>query len=858
MNRRQFFKASGVLVLGTTTTQGVIHLLSDAVKVDAGTTKRSVVTITRTGKFYDPRYGEFELTQSMFDSMIKNFNDGVYGQDIFIDIAHKPEDGAGAVVKRLFTDRGRLRAEVEWFELGIHKVTKEGFKYLSAEIHPNYVSNEAGPDGQYPQFGPTLLGAGFVTRPCIKNLDKIELSEACLHECPTYLSESLAQKLSEERQNMWKQLIAQFASKLKGMKLSAEQHTAMVQLLTESLNGISDEAQATKLSEQFEAVAKQLSESGVTNAPVIQLTGSSLTEDDVKRILSEQATAATAAEQAKKDKLAAKVKLFTDAIDQAEGLSDEVKKELKEASALISVDMSDEQITKLAENQITHGNQKMVSIQLSGLGFGSVTGSLTQTPDQQRESLQLQAQIHSALRNTNTFALGQLRLSEEKELPVFARQVLAEFDRLHHRQIHAERLALMGQSSANIVSDSELPVSVQREVIREALSDLNVLQLVQTLTDFSASATTQIPYENRDVSALMGDGIVFERGSIPKVKNSQRMDLAYVLPMKVAFEVSNELMHFSKSSVINWDAWGRNVATASRIIKELVARRIVNTMQRVADSYLAGEITGENIAAQLQDSANFKTAQFPVVAPHQQYDLQGNTIGAAENPITLTINGTEIQPYDGSGKQAAGTYYIVTSYNLGKFLLVDEGGAVKTVTAASATIRYNYATNIVKVDSDIPDGVIAEKHYNQLLQAIGRRKAIMKDDRFVTPDFLLMSNTLNDTCTNAEQFVASMKRSGSDTNAQGDLEMVKALPAFSTNAPATHLGDERIIMGQKGALTYTVVKPFTLSEMQEARDANGQLNGGKEAYGEEYNAIHCPKPIRNRFTSVLFYSKTGR
>ncbi|MBJ6930568.1 hypothetical protein JG641_18495, partial [Vibrio cholerae] len=91
-----------------------------------------------------------------------------------------------------------------------------------------------------------------------------------------------------------------------------------------------------------------------------------------------------------------------------------------------------------------------------------------------------------------------------------------------------------------------------------ALSDLNVLQLVQTLTDFSASATTQIPYENRDVSALMGDGIVFERGSIPKVKNSQRMDLAYVLPMKVAFEVSNELMHFSKSSVINWDAWGRN------------------------------------------------------------------------------------------------------------------------------------------------------------------------------------------------------------------------------------------------------------------------------------------------------------
>uniref|UniRef100_UPI003F58E2E8 hypothetical protein n=1 Tax=Vibrio cholerae TaxID=666 RepID=UPI003F58E2E8 len=144
------------MVLGATTTQGVIHLLSDAVKVDAGTTKRSVVTITRTGKFYDPRYGEFELTQSMFDSMIKNFNDGVYGQDIFIDIAHKPEDGAGAVVKRLFTDRGRLRAEVEWFELGIHKVTKEGFSIFLPKYIPTMSATRHLPRWPIPQFGPTL------------------------------------------------------------------------------------------------------------------------------------------------------------------------------------------------------------------------------------------------------------------------------------------------------------------------------------------------------------------------------------------------------------------------------------------------------------------------------------------------------------------------------------------------------------------------------------------------------------------------------------------------------------------------------------------------------------------------------
>ncbi len=151
-----------ILQLEAAASTGVIHFLSDLVKVESGQ-QRTTVTVTRTGKFFDPRYGEFELTEAMFQSIIKNFNEGTFGQDINIDIAHKPENGAGAVVKRLFTDRGRLRAEVEWYELGVSAVQKQGFKYLSAEIHPNFKSNEADDGGSFQEFGPTLLGAGLVT-----------------------------------------------------------------------------------------------------------------------------------------------------------------------------------------------------------------------------------------------------------------------------------------------------------------------------------------------------------------------------------------------------------------------------------------------------------------------------------------------------------------------------------------------------------------------------------------------------------------------------------------------------------------------------------------------------------------------
>jgi hypothetical protein len=196
---------------------------------------------------------------------------------------------------------------------------------------------------------------------------------------------------------------------------------------------------------------------------------------------------------------------------------------------------------------------------------------------------------------------------------------------------------------------------------------------------------------------------------------------------------------------------------------------------------------------------------------------------------------------------------------LGYITLVDETGALVTPSSTSATVSYSASTNVSKFDLDLPADVTLEKHLNGLLRKVGARKALMKDDRFEAPDFLLMSNTLNDTCTNAEEFVSSLKRNGQDTNAMGDLEAIKALPAMSTNAPGIDLGDERILMGQRGTTTYTVAKAFALSEMIEGRDpTTGELNGTKEAYGQEFNSIHTPKPLADRYTSILVYSATSR
>lgn len=97
---------------------GRVRFLSQAVQLADGATQ-SWVTLTRTGNFSDPRYGDFAITPDMLAQMVSNFDKRVLGQDVFIDVSHKPSDGAAAKVLKLSVEGGRLRALVEWMSAPI-------------------------------------------------------------------------------------------------------------------------------------------------------------------------------------------------------------------------------------------------------------------------------------------------------------------------------------------------------------------------------------------------------------------------------------------------------------------------------------------------------------------------------------------------------------------------------------------------------------------------------------------------------------------------------------------------------------------------------------------------------------------
>lgn len=632
---------------------GSVRFLSGPhVRLGATDKQSTTITILRTGSFSHSRYGRFEITRELFEGMIRNFESKAYGQDIFMDVGHEPQKGSAGDINKLFIEGARLRAQVEWTGYGLDAIQGRGFKYISADFIENYVDSEF-----EKEHGPVLFGAALVTRPHIKNMDAVQLNEHNGQSTLTYIHPDTLNHFKEKDKTMKKYLDA-LRKKFEELKLSESLIATILGAFESTAKQLGDADDAIKqLAADFETAGIKMQELIVagTAAPEavnINLGDISLgNNDDIAGIVAKQLAevetkrltdaAAAVANQAKLHKV------FDDAIGAAEGLSEGTVKTLNEARELITDTMTEDQVKKQAEHQITVGNQLEASRQLGGLGYHvpGAAGSVQIQHGADRSALKLQEDIDKGLKLSNSG--DNLLLTESAKLSSFARRVLGTFDQVNAEALHEESI-LFAQGQVNITS-AQLPVGFQRTVIREALSDLNMLELVNGLTDPTATLVTQIPYEYRDISQITGDGIVYEGQGIPPGGIEQRMDTAYIVPRKISLKVSNEAAFFTQHSGINFDAYGRTVESNARYLRELIARTIANEYQRSSDAYGAAAIAAEATDAFITvANSTIKTAQFPIVRPHQDRDLQGTAIGNAENPIVLVLNGVTLSAYDGT------------------------------------------------------------------------------------------------------------------------------------------------------------------------------------------------------------------
>lgn len=417
----------------------------------------------------------------------------------------------------------------------------------------------------------------------------------------------------------------------------------------------------------------------------------------------------------------------------------------------------------------------------------------------------------------------------------------------------------LSDPNSTLMGNSALPTSVVRSVIREALSDLTVLEICNVVVDATMGFTIQIPYETRLPGSILNDGIYFEGDEIPLSSVRQDMATAYVQAMKLGFAISNELDFFSRNGMIDWNALDRLVASNAWIIKTRIHMRIANEMQRASDAFQAETVSAENIASQLTGSNSLiKTTRFPVVKPHQTRDIRGTAIGSEENPLTLIVNGAAVPAFDGSGTQAAGIYFIAESLNLGYFRLVNQVGAAVTPIAVSAVISYSAATNVAFFDMKLPDGIKLSDHLNGALRVIEERQSMMHHERHLNTDFVLGGPILINELSWATSFQEMDRRRATEAGKDGQCAFIKAMPVFCSNAPGVNFGDERLMIGVKGSCTYAISKPWSTTPPFEAVGPNRKPTGEKLAYGEEYNAIIVPHPLRGQLTSVICYDSDAR
>jgi hypothetical protein len=825
-----------------------------------GDAPQTWVTVTKMGHFYDPRYGEFDITHQMLAQMVENFNQGTYGQEVFLDVAHEPSKGAAAKFIKLDIKDTKLRALLEWTPYGIDAVKNRGFRYLSADYSENFTDNE-----KRAQHGPLLFGAGLTIRPVIKGLDPVRLSEPD-ESPPTLLHPDLQTHLLQEIQIMHKKLSLALQAALAAIvQLSEPMRVQLLSAFETAVQPITDEVQAKLLMEAFEKSGKTLADQVAAGNKDIKLSidtsgiKAGLTAEDVNRILAENAAAQAEAAKKLSEGKTANAKLLADTINAAAGLDEATKKLLAEQVAdLITPEMTADQVKRLAENQIKHGNELSAAKQLAGMGFARPAGSVYISVDDSNNIKALQAEMDKRLgvtarpdaeRFSNT---GGKLLDKNK---AFAEKVLAEFDAAHGPQLYREHKMLAGGD--NMTSDVTIPVAFERTVIREALYNLIGLQFVDTGTmPFASSA--DIPYSYRDTTAAGRTSTrVYEGGSIPRAGMIQTMDIAYPIPQKIAFEISDELRYLTSNGVLDWNALTENQRNASRIIGEDTEQMIFNEVLHASDEFGAVAVAAEAVAVADGAKTIFPLAHFPVVKPRQHFSLKGVQVGATVNPLAVRDNGVAVVEYDGTGTQGAGTYYTM-DYNLGEVHFVNQLGVpTAPVNTHPITADYSYSTNVYAFNTDIGAATVKD-FWNTFLYRYGLRKAVIESDRYRIANFGLMSSTVKTEVEQAGAFVESLAVVGTSLDQIGNLGTIKSVPNFRTTAPGLDMGDQRIIVGERGVTRYRMMKPWSMGELEDQRDANGRLTGKKEAYGDQFVILHTPEPLKNAYTSMALYSGAAR
>jgi len=139
--------------------------------------------------YHTPAYGPVEITDQKIQNFIRNFRDGVRGQEIAINYEHgidvaKGNKAAGWLRDAVIKDN-KLMLGIDFTEPAKNELKNKEWKYFSLEWDDEWLH----PDGE--EIQDVIIGGALTNRPIAKNLMPINFSEIFVEvERPDVESES--------------------------------------------------------------------------------------------------------------------------------------------------------------------------------------------------------------------------------------------------------------------------------------------------------------------------------------------------------------------------------------------------------------------------------------------------------------------------------------------------------------------------------------------------------------------------------------------------------------------------------------------------------------------------------------------
>lgn len=421
---------------------------------------------------------------------------------------------------------------------------------------------------------------------------------------------------------------------------------------------------------------------------------------------------------------------------------------------------------------------------------------------------------------------------------------------------------------------------IQQALLIQSFQDVESLQFISTETfegnEMRWPVETYTSAATADPTTGLYDLLVGEGMGIPE--SSINLSWLTFNPdwRRNAISLSTDVMKTMLSGPAKYDAMTRGIYHIAFDKRRRLDNRAYLEMIMANDEYLPAVVASElpsapgkvvavsnatNVVflykATLGGLAAATEGTNPIVRPRskKQQSALGVVNTVTSNPVVTKVGATTLTLgyLDATGSIQGGDYAIDFENGIWYFK-ASAGLAPAAATPIYPTLfTYSGVTNYDRWSYTVPTGIAPEVYYNTLLQLITKETQLMGSaPRFNKPNMGIMSLNASVYIENASLWYKLNNpdlgglTGGGTSNNFGNRSGVN----FSRiNAPWV-AGDNRILLGQKGATRYGIETPYQIEGPYPKYDASQQIVDAKLYYGRE-NSVLCTPQTTDSSGSVI-------